>query len=224
MGEYNNIAYVDYRFLRNLNSVDYICEVGSRYGDESIELLKYFQDSKILCFECNPKTRDICRENLRSHPNIKFFDIALGEKEELPFYSFNSSNPGASSFYKRIDYNDTQEMSGYINVKRLDTILSQENIPRLDLLCIDVQGFELNVLKGCGEFIEKISYIIIEEPKNTIGKLFLPKGMYSKYINSPTAEEIQDFLRNKGFIEIERFSENMIEDNVMYKNTRKFNI
>jgi len=221
MGEYIHVAYVDYRFLRNLDRIDYICEIGSRYGNESIEILKYFQDSKILAFECNPKTRDICRENLKQYPNIKFFDIALGEKEEvLPFYSFDDSNPGASSFYKRIDYNDTQKVTEHISVKRLDTILAQENIQYLDLLCMDVQGFELNILKGCGDFIHKISYIILEEPKSSIDIHFLPEGLCSKYINAPNGKEIQDFLISKGFVEIERFSENFLEDNVMYKNTR----
>ena len=89
----------------------------------------------------------------------------------------------------------------------------------IDLLCMDIQGYELNVLKGCGDFIKNIKYIIMEEPKSIINTKYLPKGIHSKYINTPSSLEIKDFMNKNNFIEIERISENMIEDNVMYKNS-----
>jgi len=85
---------------------------------------------------------------------------------------------------------------------------------------MDVQGYELNVLKGAGNFIKNINYVIMEEPKPIINSRYLPDGVHSKYINAPTSQEINIFMKDKGFIEIERIEENKIEDNVMYKNIR----
>ena len=66
--------------------------------------------------------------------------------------------------------------------------------------------------------LKKIKYIIMEEPKSEINLKYLPKDTYSKYINSPTPDEIRNFMIKNNFIEIQRISENEIEDNVMYKN------
>ena len=85
---------------------------------------------------------------------------------------------------------------------------------------MDVQGYELNVLKGAGNFIKNISYVIMEEPKLIINTHYLPSGIHSKYINAPTSQEIKAFMTEHGFVEIERIEENKIEDNVMYKNTK----
>lgn len=83
---------------------------------------------------------------------------------------------------------------------------------------MDVQGFELNILKGANDLIHKIKYIIMEEPKAIVNPLYLPNNIYSKYINAPSSQEIRNYMTSKGFYEIQRIEENGIEDNVMYKN------
>lgn len=217
--------YWDKKFIRHLDSknIEYICEVGARYGNESIMLSSIFPNATILSFECNPNTVNICQENLKLFPKIKFFNHGLGETNKiLPFFSYNNTNDGASSFLKRIDFNNTQTNTGEILIKSLSNVLKEENIPQLDLLCMDIQGYELNVLKGCNEFLSKINYIIMEEPKLLINTTYLPEGIYSKYIGAPSSLDISNFMKSNNFIEIERINENAIEDNVMYCNV-KFN-
>jgi hypothetical protein len=104
-------------------------------------------------------------------------------------------------------------------IRPLSSVLKEENIPKIDLLCMDVQGFELNVLKGANEFLDKINYVIMEEPNPIINRSYLPEGVYSKYIGAPSSLDIKEFMKNNNFIEIERVHENFIEDNVMYKRT-----
>ena len=214
--------YWDKKFLQHIKpieTINYVCEVGARYGDESIMLSTTFKNAKIFAFECNPNTIAICKSKLMNYKNITFFDNGLGciETEE-PFFSYNNDNDGASSFLKRIDFNTTQKENGYIKIKTLSSILENENIPYIDILCMDVQGYELNVLQGCGDYLSKIEYIIMEEPKQIINTKYLPPDIHSKYINAPSSNEIKNFMNKHNFIEIERIEENKIEDNVMYKN------
>jgi FkbM family methyltransferase len=216
--DYQKIVYVDPKFLRHLEDVNCICEVGARHGYESIALSQYFPEARILSFECNPNTVDSCRRNLTNCKNITFFDHALGLNEGiLPFYSFSDINHGASSFYKRVDFDQTQELTGYIPIKTLKSVMIEQKIDHIDLLCMDVQGFELNILKGLDDFIKKVSYIILEEPANNNMAEYLPEGSHSYYVGAPTSEEIHSFLKNAGFIEVERIVENAVEDNVMYR-------
>lgn len=210
--------YWDKRFMKHLENPKIICEVGARYGDESIKMSQIFPNSLILSFECNPITVLKCKEKFKNHNNIKFFDFGLGcEETVLPFYSYIQNNDGASSFFKRIDFNFTQKKTGDIKVRKLENVLKENNIESIDLLCMDVQGFELNVLKGCGEKLKNVKFVIMEEPNPVINKNFLPSNCYSKYINAPSPVEIKEFMKNNNFVEIERIPENYIEDNVMYK-------
>ena len=215
--------YWNNNFLKHLqiDNVKIIFEVGARYGNESIKLKKIFKNSIVHSFECNPNTIDKCKKNLDNINNIFFNNFGLGEKEDnLPFYSYIKNNDGASSLLKRIDFDKTQVQTGIIKIKTLENYTNDNKIQNIDLLCMDVQGYELNVLKGAGDFIKNINFIIMEEPKPVINTSYLPNGVHSKYINSPTPQEIKEFMKEKGFIEIERIPENKIEDNVMYKNIK----
>jgi FkbM family methyltransferase len=212
--------YWDQRFLNEIKEeIQIIFEVGARYGDESIQLSSIFPKAKIYSFECNPKTVKTSKLKLNNKENIEFIHCGLGNKnEKLPFYSYIENNTdGASSFFRRIDADRTQIFSGYIDVTTLSTFMKAKDIQKIDLLCMDVQGFELNILKGAEEFIGNIKYIIMEEPKPIINTLYLPENVHSKYINAPTSREIHEYMVNNNFVELVRIDENHIEDNVMYK-------
>jgi FkbM family methyltransferase len=214
-------SYFDKKFLQHLDisNVKTVFEVGARYGDETLELSKIFQNAKIYSFECNPLTIDLCKNKLSNKNNIEFISCGLGDKtDKLPFYSFIDNNDGASSLLKRIDFDKTQKQTGIIDIVKLSDIISIKKINNIDLLCMDVQGYELNVLKGAEKFIQNIKYVIMEEPKPIINTNYLPENIHSKYIDSPTSQEIKEFMIKNNFTEIERLEENMIEDNVMYKN------
>jgi FkbM family methyltransferase len=209
-------------FDKNKDDFKIIFEVGCRDCLDTINLSKYFKNSHIYGFECNPDMINTCLNNLNNYEyknKITFFDYGLGDKEtELNFYSYVVGNPGASSFYKRIDFNHTQIDKGKTKLRTIYDIVNEKKIEKIDLLCMDVQGFELNILKGCKDFIKNINYIIIEEPRKIISEMYLPKGLHSKYIDAPNAYEIQNYLSSNNFKEISRTYENELEDNVMYKN------
>ncbi len=211
--------YWDERFLRHIdkNSINTIVEVGARYGDESLFLSQIFKNAQIYSFECNPQTVNICRRNLQDKPRIHFYDYGLGDiTTTLPFYSYMQQNDGASSFLKRIDYEQTQRETGYMKIHTLFDFTRENLIATIDLLCMDIQGYELNVLKGCGEFISNVKYVIMEEPKQKINLMYLPKDTHSKYIGAPSYNDIKQFMEENDFVELERIDENAIEDNVLY--------
>jgi FkbM family methyltransferase len=204
--------------LQNEN-IETIFEVGSRYGDEARRLSVEFPDSTVFSFECNPLTIQQCHDNLKYYPNIVFVPYGLGEEEGcFPFYSFMKNNDGASSFLKRIDFEKTQKETGRVEILRLENFVQDRNINKIDLLCMDVQGYEIRVLKGAGSFLKNVNYVIMEEPAPTIDRKYLPEGVHSKYIGSHTHAQIKQFMTQNNFKEVHREKENEIEHNVMYKN------
>ena len=215
-------TYIDPEFLKFMRagSYNFIVEVGARYGDESIMLSRQFPKAKIYSFECNPKTVEVCQRALYNQPNIKFFNYALGsEPAEKPFYSFMTGNDGASSLLKRIDYHETQKETGIIKVRTLKDVMVDELIPYIDYLCMDVQGYEIEVLKGLGESLRnKVRYICMECPALVPVEGFLPDGVYSKYVGAPSYLEIEAFMTLNNFIKLHEIAENYIEVNQLWVN------
>lgn len=105
----------------------------------------------------------------KERPNDKFFEIALGDKTtKKQFFTYNE--PALNSLINR-----DQEMlntpyipSGQkeVQVSNLKTILSDNlitSIPTPNFLDIDVEGFELEVLKGNDWNKYRFSYILVEQ-------------------------------------------------------------
>ena len=90
---------------------------------------------------------------------------------------------------------------------RLDTFISENNITDIDLLCIDLQGYELNALKSLGNNLDNVKYIITEcSIKNT-------------YIGGCSFKELYSYLRNYGF---EYITSNKFGDNLPNMNLDGF--
>jgi len=216
-----SISYIDSRFCDALppDDIQTIFEVGARYGDETLALSQKYPNAKIYSFECNPATLESCRGRLTHLPNISFFGNALGSREETKlFYPFLiDNNPGSSSFLRRIDAETTQSKDGVmIAITTGERVMQEKQLRSVDLLCMDVQGFELEVLKGFGDRLRDVRHVIMEEPALNPSPQYLPVGAHSKYIDAPDQEFIRVFMSANGFREIVRIPENHIEDNVLY--------
>jgi len=214
---YTNPLYDN--FIINKDKIKVIFEVGSRDGLDAISLSKKYPNSQVYCFECNPLTVDICRNNIKNslQTNIHFYDFALGKKNAtIPFYSYvkdkntihEIESSGSSSFFKRTDYHQTQKHIKDVDVVNVYNFCLDNNINKIDLLCMDVQGYELNILKGCESMIHNIEYIILESTKPNI---------QSVYNSSPTYDEINNFMKISGFYQTLVIPENYHEDNILYK-------
>jgi FkbM family methyltransferase len=213
-------SYISNQFTNNIpkNEVSIIFEVGARDGLDSISLSNFYDKSTVYAFECNPFSIETCIENLQNRTNIVFNPYGLGDEiTKKSFFPYIANNKGASSFFKRVDFSETQTEVKEVQLDTIYNFCSNNTIDHIDILCMDTQGFELNILKGCKEFIKKVRYVILEEPRKEPNRNYLPEG-HSKYVEAPSAYEIQDFFKQNNFTEVSRVYENELEDNVMYKN------
>jgi FkbM family methyltransferase len=195
-------------FLENIkkDDVKIIFELGSRDLFDTFKLLAYYDNSKIYSFECNPDCLIDCEENLSLikdyvKDRIILVKNAVCEKNGyVSFYPFDVTkynNKGASSMLKidfsmrnqdDPDYNKPNPQKEiFVEGIRLDTFMENKNIPNIDLLCIDLQGYELNALKSLGDKLHNVKYIITEA------------SIQSTYINGATFKELENFLLNFNF-------------------------
>jgi hypothetical protein len=69
----------------------------------------------------------------------------------------------------------------------LDTIVDQKAIDGSVLIKIDTQGYELEILKGATQFLQKADVVLLEV------------SLLNIYIDSPLVDEVMFFMKEKGF-------------------------
>ena len=155
-------------------------DVGAYIGNHSLFFSKYFK--KVISFEPNPDSFELLKLNVKEKKNIKIFNYGLSNKKSTKnFYSYYS-NYGGSSVIKN-------ERIPYKKFKATFNKFDQLNIrERIDLVKIDVEGDELNVLKGLEKTLGKFSPIVLFESQkkdivNGSSKVinFLKSKKYNKF-------------------------------------------
>ncbi len=191
------------KMVPNLN---YIIDVGANSGQFSKVANAFYPDAKIDAFEPLPDLFPKMAKKFTANKNITVHNLALGnENGQIKFnqndyghissiLEINSENihyPKQSNSIPQID----------VEIKTLDSFLSDKELPSLTLLKLDVQGYELEVLKGASGSIKKIDYVIIEA------------NLEQLYTNQPSFTEMNNYLNNIGF-ELQ----GMLDFNLGFKN------
>ena len=200
------MSYFDFFTKIDGNRIKTIFELGSRDLIDAIKLLDYFKNSKVYSFECNPDCLIECHKNIYQLDEDKKKRLFLIDKavsinnSKVSFYPFDLqkyNNMGASSMLKidfsrrhknDPDYNrENPQKEIIVDGIRLDNFIDENYIENIDLLCIDLQGYELNAIKSLGNYLHKVKYIITE------------CSIMSTYNDGATFSELNDYLSNYNF-------------------------
>jgi len=207
------ISYLNPEFLKLIdqNSIKTILELGARGGDEAVELANYYKAATVHTVECNPYILSRARNTVKDSPKIKLHEIAVSDiEEEVNFYPINDANPGASSFLKPIPGtlgNDCRLLEPItIKTIRLDEYLKQNQITDVDMICADIQGYELKAFTGMGEYFNKVKYVISEMPIAN-----------ETYFNAPNKDIFLQFMAKNNFVPKVAIRENVFEINVLFQ-------
>ena len=149
-----------------------VIDVGANYGDSSIWWAKTFS-CKVIAFEPLVNVFNVLEENIKlNDANVSAYNLALGNGEEI------SGNSDGNMFCSGGDIK--------LKSEKLDSF----SFERVDLLKIDVEGFEMEVLKGAENTIRQFKpRIIIETHSKELRKkchAFLSSHGYSLKVEGRT--------------------------------------
>lgn len=165
LGEYE--AHLRPIFQTFLTSGAVAVDVGANVGAHTLTLAELVgKDGRIFAFEPNPAIRRRLERNLELNhfTQVTVHDCALGDTEgsmslRVPAAgSDEASNPGLASLVALDTPHDLVEVA----VCRLDDLLDG-SIERLDLLKVDVQGFEMSVFRGMTDVLQRFRPVIVFE-------------------------------------------------------------
>ena len=153
---------------------DMVCiDLGSNIGYYAvIESNIIGESGKIFAIEPSPVNFPILKLNLENQKKNNFvaYNIGIGDKnEEMEFIISAKSN------WSRIRMNNekinSEDKVIKIPVKTLNSFVNENNIKKIDILRMDVEGFEYSILLGANEVLEKFKpKLFIEIHKMYLGK------------------------------------------------------
>ncbi len=157
----------EFLFLHRFLKKDMVfVDVGANQGEYALFAAKRLFQGSVLAFEPLPSIRKVLHENilLNGFKNIQVFDCGLSDKTDtLVIHEIEDMNEGLATFYLG---NLTSKAEISVQLKSLDQILTALPETRIDFMKIDVEGGELNALKGSVKTIEKYKPFIMIEINN----------------------------------------------------------
>lgn len=131
-------------------------DVGAHVGIATVHFAKHF--NQVFSFEPVKETFECLIKNTSSLPNVTIFNKAVSNKEEQIYIEINPTNTGNSVPAK---IGNEVLWSTPIKAITLDSLPFAD----VDLIKIDVEGFEAFVLQGAETLIRRNKPIIILEVK-----------------------------------------------------------
>ena len=169
--EFGRDLWPDVKTVLSAGKIKTVFDVGANEGQSAREFLRHFPQARIFSFEPTPATFQQLSRFAEMHPRITPVNKALGEtpgRAEFNENGFNQTNsmlranprgeeylgPGVTNCQRKIE----------VEMTTLDDYVQQAAIERIDLLKIDVQGFEPCVLKGARATLaaSKIGCVVLE--------------------------------------------------------------
>ena len=204
-----HLGFLQFIFIKKPPEV--IFEIGACEGEDSERYSKLFPHARLYLFEPVATNAQIIRSKIISGKikNAELFEVAVadynaeseiyessGRPEYVPLtddwnYGNKSSSllkplPLMNKIHKWLRFQKKHK----VQVVTLESIANQTDISSVDFIHMDVQGAEMMVLKGAGDFLKKVSCIWLEVVTQPI------------YESQVCADQIQEFLKKMGFLKV----------------------
>jgi FkbM family methyltransferase len=176
-----------------------IYDIGACVLHWTNEAKRIWPESEYVVFEAMPECEFLYKErNLKYH--IGVLSDTTGKTVE--FYQ-NTYHPGGNSYYREnVEvnpeaeqyFNETHKRS--YNTVTLDAVVNLKKLPKPNLIKMDVQGAELDVLKGAQETLKECNHVILE----------LQSVEYNK--GAPLKDAVIEYMTSMGFENMGMFSTN----------------
>lgn len=157
-----------YYFKKYLPANQIIIDCGAHIGADSVELAKIFPKSQIHSFEPVPSLFTTLKAMTSKYSNIECHQIALSNQNGTANFFVSSGDSDASSslllptghieIHKNVLFNEQIQ----VPTITLDDWAKNNNISKIDFLWLDMQGFELQMLKASSTIIQTVKAIHTE--------------------------------------------------------------
>ncbi len=193
-----------------------VIDIGANIGLVTSSCAVLSPKGKIYAFEASPSIYKFLRKTVNENKfsNVKIFDIALSDKKRiLKFYEDNKFLAGS-----RVVTNNYQN-DKIIKVPAMpfDKIVKNLDLKKIDIIKLDVEGHELQVLKGAAKTIKKYQpHCLIEF--NSYSMIWINRQLpqdFMKYLKTLFPRIYAFDRKNLGINEITENTDEFIISNLL---------
>ena len=188
--------------LRNLN-IDKIIDIGAHKGEFLEKMLKIEKVNLFYAFEPQKDIFDFLNKKFSNNNKITLLNYALDKEITNKILQINKFSMTSSlaeinekSLYLKLKNFLTRSKSNFVDeyevqTNTVDNVFKDVNLEKT-LLKIDVEGFEMNVIKGSKIKLKEIPYILIE-------------NQFGNHYKNSNFNDIKDVLLKYNFVESKKF-------------------
>lgn len=206
-------TWIQFHPVFNHHKIQIVAYVGANEGHTALALNEVFPGREFFLFEPAPQTFDILVEKTKQHKNMHCLNIAAGSKEEYRQMLVDEFSPASSLLpYEPIAIQEYPFLGRQHNIKvhvrPLDLVMKENNITDVDLILMDVQGYENEVLlgaketfKSCKAVITELSLLALYSGSSTFDSVYqslAQQGFQLRYLINPMQGESHQILQIDG--------------------------
>lgn len=175
-----------------LGNVNMIVDIGANRGQFALAARHAFPRAVIHSFEPLPEPAKQFRKVFAGDPDVHLHESAVGELSGETLIHV-SARDDSSSLLRITDtqsrlFPGTQELgTEKIRIGRLDELMRETKRTMPALLKVDVQGYELQALRGCESLLSSFNWIYVE------------CSFLELYAGQAFADEVIAWLREREF-------------------------
>jgi FkbM family methyltransferase len=161
-----------------------VLDVGAFIGDWTQRVCRIWPEARYLMVEPQPnkheRLRKLCSNQVQLAP-------VLAGPFDHQALQFHMGERGGSSVFQQVDGHEWDEVTN-LTTRTLDSLVAEHNLSGPFLLKADVQGYELEVLRGADRTLIDTEVILLET------------SLMPYNAGSPLFAEVVSFMSDHGFV------------------------
>jgi len=197
LGLPKTVLHADWHILSTIGPPEephVVFDIGAHHGWFFHCWLDWCPNAEVHAFEPFPPSYQAILRQYGVDPRVSLRQTGVGATVgEQTFYVLNESTVSNSflvpnrEVWESVRYNTGLVTETTVPVTTIDAYVDQQHVEQIYLVKIDVQGYEMHVLRGAEQSLPKIEHIFVEA------------GIQRLYEGAPRFSDAFEFLTARGF-------------------------
>lgn len=135
-----------------------IVDVGANVGSATVFLAHHHPDARVHAVEPGAEARSFLEQNVAGLPNVTVHPVALADADATTRLFHVQGDIGQASLLDSSESIGSEE----VTVRAAGAWAAEHGIDRIDILKVDVEGYEMAVLESLGPLVSGAKVIYVE--------------------------------------------------------------